>query len=123
MMISVDSTFTQSVPVGSPTGFDIDIKDVGAADIPNLNILFDTPDLFLDKYTVQNAAPCKVDKSLPGIACGKLAVGADLKFTLTAQPKSAGSFVFKFHVADNKQLLNQSDGSLYVYSWTQTVTP
>ena len=122
MKISVDSTFTASVPNGSPTGFDLDIKDVGTADIPNLNILFNDGDRFLDKYTVGSAGSCKVDTSLPGLSCGKLAHGADLKFTVTATPKSAGSFVFKFQVAENKQILKQADNNIYVYSWTQTVT-
>jgi hypothetical protein len=122
MKISIASTFTGSVPVGSPTDFNMDITDVGTVDIPNLSILFDTPDRFLDKYTVKSAGPCKVDTGLPGLACGKLAHGAELKFTITAQPKGAGSFVFKFHVANNKAPLNEADNNLYVYSWTQTVT-
>jgi hypothetical protein len=122
MKISVNSTFTTTVPVGSPTSFDMDIKDVGTDDIPNLSIIFDDGDRFMDKYTVQSAGSCKVDKSLPGLACGKLAHGADLVFTITAQPNVAGSYVFKFHVANAKQPLNQSDNNQYVYSWAQTVT-
>jgi hypothetical protein len=122
MMVSLDSTFTRSVPVGSPTSFDIDVKDVGAVDIPNLTVIFDDGDRFMDNYTVQSAGACKVDKGLPGLTCGKVATGADLKVTITAQPSKAGSFVFKFHLANNKQRLHQSDDNEYVYSWTQTVT-
>lgn len=122
MMVSLDSTFTRSVPVGSPTDFDIDVKDVGTVDIPNLTVIFDDGDRFMDLYTVKSAGTCKVDKALPGLACGKVATGADFKVTVTAQPSKAGSFVFKFHLANNKQRLHQSDDNEYVYSWTQTVT-
>ena len=122
MMVSLDSTFTRSVPIGSPTDFDIDVKDVGSVDIPNLTIIFDDGDRFMDNYTIKSSGTCKVDKGLPGLACGKVATGADFKVTITAQPSKAGSFVFKFHLADNKQRLHQSDDNEYVYSWTQTVT-
>lgn len=122
MMVSLDSTFTRSVPVSSPTDFDIDVKDVGTVDIPNLTVIFDDGDRFMDLYTVKSAGTCKVDKALPGLACGKVATGADFKVTVTAQPSKAGSFVFKFHLANNKQRLHQSDDNEYVYSWTQTVT-
>jgi len=122
MLISVTSTFTPSVPVGTPTTFNMDIKAVGTVDIPNLSILFDDGDHFMDKYTVQSAGACKVDKSLPGLACGKLAHGADLVFIITAKPTTAGSYVFKFHVANAKQPLNEADNNEYEYSWTQTVT-
>jgi hypothetical protein len=122
MMVSLDSTFTRSVPVSSPTDFDIDVKDVGTVDIPNLTVIFDDGDRFMDLYTVKSAGTCKVDKALPGLACGKVATGADFKVTVTAQPTKAGSFVFKFHLANNKQRLHQSDDNEYVYSWTQTVT-
>jgi len=122
MMVSIQSTFTRNVPVGSPTNFDIDVKDVGTVDIPNLTIIFDDGDRFMNNYTIQSAGTCKVDKALPGLACGKVASGADFKVTITAQPSKAGSFVFKFHLADDKQRLHQSDDNEYVYSWTQTVT-
>ena len=122
MMVKTESTFTLSVPVGSPTDFDIDVKDVGTVDIPNLTIIFDDGDRFMDDYTIKSAGSCKVDKALPGLACGKVATGADLKFTLTAQPLKAGNFVFKFHLANDKKRLHQSDDNEYVYSWTQTVT-
>jgi hypothetical protein len=122
MMVSLDSTFILSVPVGSPTDFNIDVKDVGTVDIPNLTIIFDDGDRFMDDYTIQSAGTCKVDKGLPGLACGKVATGADFKVTITAKPLKAGSFVFKFHVADDKKRLHQSDDNEYVYSWTQTVT-
>lgn len=122
MKISVDSTFIKSVQVGTDTDFDVTIKDVGTDDIPNLSVLFDGGDRFMDKYAVKSAGSCKVDKGLPGLACGKLAHGSELKITITAQPSAAGDFVFKFHVANNKQILNQADDNEYVYSWTQTVT-
>jgi hypothetical protein len=122
MMVSTESQFTGSVPVGSPTDFNIDVKDVGTVDIPNLTIIFDDGDRFMDNYAIKSAGTCKVDKGLPGLACGKVAAGADFKFTLTAQPSKAGSFVFKFHLANDKKRLHQSDDNEYVYSWTQTVT-
>jgi len=105
--------------VGTPGG---QRCGVGAVDIPNLTVIFDDGDRFMDNYTVQSAGACKVDKGLPGLTCGKVATGADLKVTITAQPSKAGSFVFKFHLANNKQRLHQSDDNEYVYSWTQTVT-
>ena len=122
MKITVDSTYIKSVQVGSHTKFDIDITDVGSDDIPNLSILFDSGDKFMDKYTIEAAGSCQIDKSLPGLACGKLGHGAQLKLSITAQPKTAGDYVFKFHVGNKKTPLNQDDDNLYVYSWTQTVT-
>jgi hypothetical protein len=122
MKIAVDSTYIKTVQVGSHSKFDINVKDVGKDDIPNLSILFDSGDRFMDKYTVESAGSCKVDKGLPGLACGKLVHGGELKLTMTAQPKTAGDFVFKFHVGNNKTPLNQDDDNEYVYSWTQTVT-
>ena len=41
--------------------------------------------------------------------------------TITAKPKTAGNYVFKFSVTDYKQILKEADGNQYVYSWTQTV--
>jgi hypothetical protein len=122
MMVSFESTFIKSVQVGNPTDFNLDVKDVGTVDIPNLDLLFDDGDRFLDKYTVTSAGSCKVDKGLPGLACGKLAHGAELKFVVTAQPKSAGDFVLKFHIANNKTRLHEADDNEYEYSWSQTVT-
>ena len=122
MKISIDSTFIKTVKVGSSTDFDVDIQDVGSDDIPYLTLLFDSGDRFLDTYTIASAGPCNLDTGIAGLACGKLAVGAHLKFTITATPKKAGSYVFKFHVTDYKQILDEVDGNQYVYSWTQTVT-
>jgi hypothetical protein len=122
MKISVDSTYITSVQVGSHTKFDITIKDVGTADIPNLSILFDSGDRFMDKYTIEATSSCQVDKGLPGLKCGKLAHNTEVKVTITAQPKTTGSYVFKFHVGNNKTPLNQDDDNQYVYSWTQSVT-
>jgi hypothetical protein len=122
MKIAIDSTFIKTVKVGSSTDFDLDIQDVGTDDIPYLTLLFDTGDRFLDVYTISAAGTCKVDTQIAGLACGKLAVGAHLKFTISGTPKTAGSYVFKFHVTDYKQILDEADGNQYVYSWTQTVT-
>jgi hypothetical protein len=122
MKISIDSTFIRSVKVGSSTDFDLDIQDVGTDDIPYLTLLFDTGDRCLDTYTISSAGPCKLDAGIAGLACGKLAVGTHLKFTISATPRTAGSYIFKFHVSDYKQILEEADGNQYVYSWTQTVT-
>ncbi|HVD46802.1 MAG TPA: hypothetical protein VNG70_05920 [Candidatus Limnocylindria bacterium] len=122
MKIAIDSTFIKTVKVGDSTDFDLDIQDVGTDDIPYLTLLFDTGDRFLDTYTIASAGPCKLDTGIAGLACGKLAAGNHLKFTIAATPNKAGSFVFKFHVSDYKQILDEADGNQYVYSWTQTVT-
>ena len=122
MKIQVDSTFIKSVSVGQSTGFDLDIQDVGTADIPDLYLIFDAGDKFMDKYTIQSAGSCRLDTNVTGLACGKLVVGTHLKFTINATPKSTGDFVFKFHVDEYKTPLYEADGTQYVYSWTQTVT-
>jgi hypothetical protein len=122
MLISVDSTFTDNVPVSVSTTFDLDIQDVGTADIPNLDLAFNAGDLFMDKYKIESADPCRIDTNLPGLACGLLSQGAHLKFTIKATPKVAGSFVFKFHIDQYKTPLYETNGTQYVYSWTQTVT-
>jgi hypothetical protein len=62
-----------------------------------------------------------VEKSLPGLGCGPLAPGSEMKFTMTAQARNAGNFTFKFHVGDNDLYLDQADGQVYIYSWTQTI--
>jgi hypothetical protein len=121
MKISISSTFIQSVPVHQSTGFDLDIQDVGTADIPNLYLVFDAGDRFMDKYTIQSAGSCRVDPVVTGLACGKLAAGTHLKFTINATPQATGSFVFKFHVDQYKTPLYEADGTQYVYSWTQSV--
>lgn len=123
MQISIASTFVQSVPVGVSTTFALDIQDVGTVDIPNLYLIFDAGDLFMDKYTIESAGPCRVDAAIAGaLACGPLAKGAHLVFTIKGTPKNMGSFVFKFHVNQYKTHLYQADGTQYVYSWAQTVT-
>jgi len=60
MKIQIDSTFIKSVPVGQSTGFDLDIQDVGTVDIPDLYLIFDAGDRFMDKYTIQSAGSCAV---------------------------------------------------------------
>ncbi|HEY8798939.1 MAG TPA: hypothetical protein VIO85_13870 [Candidatus Dormibacteraeota bacterium] len=122
MKISVDSSFVESVPVGHSTDFDLNIGDVGTVDIPDLYLIFDSGDLFMDKYTIQSAGPCRVDPTVTGLACGKVAVGTHLKFTIKATPKNTGNFVFKFSVDQYKTPLYEADGTQYVYSWTQAVT-
>jgi hypothetical protein len=123
MKILIASTFIRSVPVGQSTGYDLDIQDVGTVDIPNLYLVFDAGDHFMDKDTIQSAGTCRVDPAVTGgLACGKLAVGSHLKFTINATPKNTGDFVFKFHVDQYKTPLYEADGTQYVYSWTQTVT-
>ena len=122
MKISIDSTFIKTVPVGESTDFKLDIQDVGTVDIPDLYLVFDAGDRFLDKYTIKSSGSCRLDPIVTGLACGKLAIGTHLKFTITGTPKSAGDFVFKFHVDEYKTPLYEADGTQYVYSWTQTVT-
>jgi hypothetical protein len=122
MKIQIDSTFIKSVPVGQSTGFDLDIQDVGTVDIPDLYLIFDAGDRFMDKYTIQSAGSCRLDTNVTGLACGKLVAGTHLKFTINATPKSTGDFVFKFHVDEYKTPLYEANGTQYVYSWTQTVT-
>ena len=41
---------------------------------------------------------------------------------MTAQPRDAGSFTFKFHVGDTGLYLDEANGQGYIYSWTQTIT-
>jgi hypothetical protein len=122
MKIAVDSTFIKTVPVAVSTGFDLDIQDVGTVDIPNLYLIFDAGDHFLDKYTIESAGTCRVDTAVSGLACGSVAKGTHLKFTINATPKVTGNFVFKFHVNQYKTPLYEADGTQYVYSWTQSVT-
>jgi hypothetical protein len=122
MIISIDSTFIKTVAVGTSTDFNLDIQDVGTVDIPYLSILFNSGDRFLDIYTITSSSPCTIDTNISGLACGKLALGTHLTLTITAKPKTAGSYVFKFSVTNYKQILKEADGNQYVYSWTQTVS-
>jgi hypothetical protein len=121
MKVEVDSTFIKTATVGSSTTFDLDIQDVGTADIPNLTLVFNLGDRFLDTYTVESAGPCVVDPNLPGLECGLVTHGSHLTFTIKATPKAAGSYVFKFTLDQFKTVLKQGDGNEYEYSWTQTV--
>lgn len=122
MKISINSTFTNSVPVGVSTAFDIDVQDVGTVDIPNLYLVFDAGEHFLDKYTIDSAGRCHLDTKVAGLACGKLATGAHLVMTINATPRVIGDFVFKFHVDQYETPLYEADGTQYVYSWAQSVT-
>ena len=119
--ISIDSRYSRTAIVGAPSDFDFTLKNAGTTNITNLTILFDEGDHFLDHYTVITSGPCTVEKSLPGLGCGPLAPGSEMKFTMTAQARNAGNFTFKFHVGDNDLYLDQADGQVYIYSWTQTI--
>jgi membrane associated rhomboid family serine protease len=119
--ISIDGRYKGTATVGAPSDFDFTVKNVGTTEITNLTILFDEGDNFLDHYAVLTSGPCTVEKSLPGLACGPLAPGSELKFTMTALPRDAGNFTFKFHVGDNGLHLAEANGDVYVYSWTQTI--
>jgi membrane associated rhomboid family serine protease len=119
--ISIDGQYSPTATVGAPSDFSFTVKNVGTTRITNLTILFDDGDHFLDHYTVLTSGPCTVEKSLPGLACGPLAPGSEVMFTMTAQPRDAGNFTFKFHVGDNGLHLSEANGEVYVYSWTQTI--
>jgi membrane associated rhomboid family serine protease len=119
--ISIDAPYSPTATVGAPSDFDFTVKNVGTTQITNLTILFDEGDHFLDHYTVIRSGRCTVEKSLPGLACGPLAPGSEVKFTMTAQARDAGSFTFKFHVGDNSLYLDEANGEGYTYSWTQTI--
>jgi membrane associated rhomboid family serine protease len=119
--ISIDSRYSLTATVGAPSDFDFTVKNVGATQITNLTILFDEGDHFLDHYTVLASGPCTVEKSLPGLACGPLAPGSEVKFTMTAQARDAGYFTFKFHIGDSVLYLAEANGEQYTYSWTQTI--
>lgn len=119
--ISIDSRYSRTASVGATSDFDFTVKNVGTTNITNLTILFDDGDHFLDHYTVMTSGPCTVEKSLPGLACGPLAPGSEVQFTMTAQARDAGYFTFKFHVGDNRLNLDEADGAGYTYSWTQTI--
>ena len=121
MSISVDTSYNAHVLVGSVYTVDTDIKNTGTADIPKLDIMFGSGDKFLDHNVIVKSDPCTVDKSLPGLACGDLAVGADLKFSISYQPKDAGNFKYEFEIANGGLYLPESDGKDYTYSWTQAV--
>lgn len=120
--ISVDGGYSPTATVGTPSNFDFTVKNVGTTRITNLTILFDEGDPFLDHYTVLTSGPCTVQKSLPGLSCGPLAPGSEVSFRMTAQPRDAGSFTFTFHVGDNGLHLQEGDGGVYGYSWTQTIS-
>jgi membrane associated rhomboid family serine protease len=119
--ISIDGQYSRTATVGAPSDFDFTVKNVGTTQITNLTILFDDGDRFLDHYTVLTSGPCTVEKSLPGLACGPLAPGSEVKFRMTAQPRDAGNFTFKFHVGDNGLHLQEANGEVYWYGWTQTI--
>ena len=119
--ISIEAPYSPTATVGTPIDFGFTVKNVGTTRITNLTILFDEGDHFLDHYTVLASGPCTVDRSLPGLACGPLAPGSVLRFTLTAQPRDAGRFTFKFHIGDGVLYLEQANGKLYAYIWTQTI--
>jgi hypothetical protein len=121
MSISVESSYNAHVLAGSIYTTDLDIKNTGKADIPKLDIMFDSGDKFLDHNVIVKSDPCTIDKSLPGLSCGDLAVGGELKFTITYQPKDAGNFKYIFEVANGGLYLPESDGKDYTYSWTQAV--
>jgi hypothetical protein len=121
MAIALDSASHAKVFVGKLTDFDLSIKNVGTVDIPNLTVLFDDGDKFLDDYTVVASGSCTVNKDLPGLACGSLARGSELKFNMTAQPRKAGNFTFKFHIGNGGRYLNEADGKGYTYSWQQVI--
>jgi hypothetical protein len=40
---------------------------------------------------------------------------------MTAQPRNAGNFTFKYHIANGGLYLNEADGKGYTYSCTQTI--
>jgi membrane associated rhomboid family serine protease len=119
--ISIDDRFSPTATVGATSDFDFTVKNVGTTNITNLTILFDDGDRFLDHYTVLTSGPCTVEKSLPGLACGPLAPGSELQFVMTARPRDAGNFTFKFHVGDNRLQLDEAGGEGYTYNWTQTI--
>jgi len=121
MSISEDSSYNAHVLVGSVYTTDMDIKNGGKADIPKLQIMFDGGDKFLDHNVIVKSAPCTVDKELPGLACGDLAVRGELKFRITYQPKDAGNFKYVYRIANDGLYLPESDGRTYDYSWTQAV--
>jgi hypothetical protein len=121
MAIAVDSASHAKVFVGKLTDFDLSIKNVGTVDIPNLTVLFDDGDKFLDDYTVVASGSCAVNKDLPGLSCGPLSKGAELTFTMTAQPRKAGNFTFKFHIGNGGRYLNEADGKGYTYNWQQVI--
>ena len=119
--ISLDGQYLGTATVGTPSNFDFTVRNVGTAQISNLTILFDDGDRFLDHYTVLTSGPCTVEKSLPGLACGPLAHGSELKFTMTAQPRDAGHFTFTFHIGDSSLRLAEANGRVYQYSWMQMI--
>ena len=119
---AIKTIYPPTASVGARSDFDFTVKNVGTTRITNLTILFDDGDHFLDHYTVLTSGPCTVEKSLPGLACGPLAPGSEVTFTMTAQPRDAGSFTFKFHVGDHSLYLDEANGQGYIYSWTQTIT-
>jgi len=119
--ISFDGQYSPTATVGATSDFPFTVKNVGSTRIANLTILFDDGDHFLDHYTVVTSGPCTVEKSLPGLACGPLAPGSDVKVTITAKPRDAGTFTFKFHVGDNGLQLREANGGVYTYGWTQTI--
>ena len=120
MAIALESEYEQMVSVGRPTGFDFTVRNIGTADIPNLAILFDEGDRFLNYYTVLTSGSCTVNRNLPGLACGPLNKGGELKFNMVAQPRKAGKFTFKFHISSGGRYLEE-DGTAYTYSWAQTI--
>jgi membrane associated rhomboid family serine protease len=119
--ISVGGQYLPTATVGVPSDFKFTVRNVGTTHITNVTILFDDGDRFLDHYSVLTSGPCTVEKSLPGLACGPLAPGSELKFTMTAKPRDAGNFTFKFHVGDNGLQLKEANGGVYFYSLTQTI--
>jgi hypothetical protein len=121
MAISEDSTYNAHVLVGQIYTTDFDVKNVGKVDIPKLEVMFDATDKFLDHNVIVKSAPCTIDKSLPGLVCGKLALGAELKFSITYQPKDAGNFKFIYRIANDGLYLPEADGTTYDYSWTVAV--
>ena len=115
---------TQSSAVGSTEQLVVKVANTGPS-IPQLGLVFRSPDRWFDRHRMTELAGCTVDSRASAFACGDLAAGETRSYSFAGVAVAAGTFHYELGLRELVQPFDYVDDhpdGPDVQSWDETVS-
>lgn len=116
---------TLSAAVGSTEQLIVKVTNTGPP-IPQLGLVFRTPDRWFDTHRVTELAGCAIVEASAAFACGDLGAGSTKSFAFAGVATGAGTYHYELGLRELVQpydYVNDHPDGPDVQSWDETVGP
>jgi hypothetical protein len=93
--------------------------------ISHLGLVFNTADKWYDDHTVTDPGGCTIASDSSAFACGDLAAGQSVSFSIAGTAKKAGRFHYELALRELDKpfdYVNDHPGGADVQAWDETIT-